>query len=396
MIHSLVDPQHTGIMIALMPRPEDARRLALEGGVAVDNLHVTLFYFGDASAMPLDRRTWLVEDVRVAASRFTPLRGKTFGAGIFNPTGDEPALVLNVGGEALEEFRLALDGMLWPSRDQHRPWAAHMTLAQPVAGVELPSPEALAARMGPVVFDRVRVAFAGQAVDIPLVESMAVVAARTARAIFEATRAGASITASRGVLPATKPGLAFTASRSSKPTVKVDGDVLTFPVVPFVQGVRRAANAPHPELYLTKEFEPALESALQMPVVFQHPHRAEVGYVSIHDPGPFDPFTGVIVGMLTAAKFADDRMVAEVAVWRSKFAQGGPEAEAVVMALETGQQQIEVSIGHFANVVPIGGFFDGEAYYGVHTDVLFDHLALLPVGTPGACTWEAGCGADRS
>jgi len=400
LVHAQADSEHTGVMIALVPRVEDAHRLALPGGEPLEELHVTLFYMGDASAMPLDTRGTLTMVVREIAALFTPLLGKTFGVGIFNPTGEKPCLILNVGGDAIAAFRQEIDWRVGSSSDQHRPWASHLTLRYFGEGESpaLPDEDAVAARMGPIVFDRVRIAFAGQAVDIPLVEPAVVTAARSARAIFEAERAGASITASRGVLPATRPTLNIIASRSAPAMAKVDGDVLTFPIVPFVQGVRRAANAPHPELYLTKEFARALDSAIRMPIVFQHPYRTDPDgsgrYVSIHD-GPFDQHTGVIVGMVTAAEFVGDRMVAQVAVWRSKFAQGGPEAIAVVQALETGLP-VEVSIGHFANVVPHGGFYEGEAYFGVHTDVLYDHCALLPLGTPGACSWDAGCGAGRA
>lgn len=395
LIHSLVhvqaDTQHTGVMIALVPRVEDAHRLALPGGEPPGELHVTLFYMGDASAMPLDTRGDLTMVVREIAALFTPLLCKTFGIGVFNPTGEKPCLILNVGGDAIAAFRREIDWRVGVASDQHRPWAAHLTLQyfSEDESPALPDTDAVAARMGQIVFDRVRVAFAGLAVDIPLVEPATVTAARSARAIFEAERAGAFV-ASRGAVPSTRPTLSIIASRSAPARAKVDGDMLTFPIVPFVQGVRRAANAEYPELYLTREFEKAIESALHMPVVFQHPYRTGSGYVSIHD-APFDEHTGVIVGMVTAVEFVDDRMHTQVAVWRSKFAQGGPEALAVAHALETGLP-VEVSIGHFANIVPHGGFHDGAPYFGVHTDVWFDHLAVLPLNQTGACSWDSGCG----
>ena len=37
----------SGAMIALMPTPEDAERLAIEGGEDAEQLHVTLYFLGD-------------------------------------------------------------------------------------------------------------------------------------------------------------------------------------------------------------------------------------------------------------------------------------------------------------------------------------------------------------
>ena len=51
----------SGAMIALMPTVADAERLAIEGGEAADQLHLTLYYLGD------DGTQWH-EDAREAAA----------------------------------------------------------------------------------------------------------------------------------------------------------------------------------------------------------------------------------------------------------------------------------------------------------------------------------------
>lgn len=56
------DGAHRGGMIALVPSAADAARLALPGGEPADELHVTLCYFGNASAMAFDERAAVVDE----------------------------------------------------------------------------------------------------------------------------------------------------------------------------------------------------------------------------------------------------------------------------------------------------------------------------------------------
>lgn len=384
--------EHSGIMVALVPTPEDAARLALETGEAADDLHVTLFYFGDASAMPLDQRRNLAYTVAAETARFGPLRAKLFGFGVFNPTGEKPALVLNVGGDAIADFRRELDWQLWVS-DQHRPWVAHLTLAYltPTSDVlSLPGLGELAARMGSVTFDRVRVAFAGEAVDIPFSDPF-VRAAENARAVYDATRA---IVAQRGALPARR--YAVCKGKAVKP--KVMGDTIELSVVAAVEGVRRPVNSEGPELVLASQLEASLEGAVGMPVAFDHPQVTTGGateWVSIADPRTFDAGTGVLVGASAAARIEETRMVVEVAASLAQMRTAGDAGVALAEALVAGETT-EVSLGYYAVTVPAAGIYAGEPYTGVHTEIEFDHLALLPLGVPGACSVQNGCGTSRA
>lgn len=217
-----------------------------------------------------------------------------------------------------------------------------------------------------------------------------IAAARAARVVHEAQRAGATLVAHRGVLDEHP---ALTAHRAAIPVVRIDGDQVTFPVVAFVEGVRRPSGASGAGLFLASEFARALPSAQGMPVVFRHPTR-DGHPVSVNDP-PFDPGTGVPVGFLIAEEFQGGRMLAQAAMWLSKLRQAGPEAAAVGEAIAAGQQ-VEVSIGHRSREHRSPGVFNGEAYDYAHTDIAFDHLALLPIGMPGACSCEMGCGTCRT
>lgn len=165
----------TGAMIALVPSEADLDRLTLPGGEPREQLHLTLLYLGnavDTDPATQDATTFAVGEVVT----LQPVVGATgFGAALWNPLGDDPAVVLNVGGEVLESVRetiLDTVGTVWSVDvpEQHCPWVPHVCLAytsdESVVGDAL-------ARVGPITFDRVRVAWAGRTTDFPLYASTA-------------------------------------------------------------------------------------------------------------------------------------------------------------------------------------------------------------------------------
>lgn len=168
---------HTGAMIALMPTVEDADRMALEGGEAAEQLHLTLYYLGDAADWTTEQQGDLISRVAAAARYLKPVPARAFGGAQWNPASDEPAWVWNVGDDldadgsrlmdAKYEITYALeDGHNGPDLpQQYTPWSPHVCAAYGQAADAL---KRMAERTGPVTFDRVRVAFAGQYTDIPL------------------------------------------------------------------------------------------------------------------------------------------------------------------------------------------------------------------------------------
>lgn len=167
----------TGAMVALVPSEQDAQRLAVDGGLPADELHLTLFYLGDASGYPASLQRGIVDAVRAAVARHRALELNAFGGALWNPQGDEPTWVLNVADpwegasqEPLSLLRKAVGDALtqvsgFSMPHQHTPWAPHVSLAQ---GADAADVDTLARRVGPVTFDHVRVAFGGRTVDIPL------------------------------------------------------------------------------------------------------------------------------------------------------------------------------------------------------------------------------------
>lgn len=171
------DGSHTsGAMIALMPTREDAERLAIEGGEPADQLHCTLRYLGKGADFDEAARTAIVDSVRMLAEGMPPITSKLFGAAHWNGNGDEPSWVWSVGddpehGQSLEAARgMAEEALLMAPMDvelppPHTPWVAHVCAAY---SAELDLIIELEERLGPITFDRVRVAFAGDHTDIPL------------------------------------------------------------------------------------------------------------------------------------------------------------------------------------------------------------------------------------
>lgn len=171
------DDKHNGAMIALVPR--EAEQLALPDFEPADELHVTLFYLGDAADITPTQInelvTRLAQDVR-SAGRAVPIFGRAFGVAHWNPESDYPAWVLNVGDAArddpsgLEALRESVEqvvngvGITYPA--QHSPWQPHICIAYSKDDLY----GELASRLGPVTFDTLRVAWGEYDIDIPLVD----------------------------------------------------------------------------------------------------------------------------------------------------------------------------------------------------------------------------------
>lgn len=167
---------HTGAMIALMPTEADAERLALDGGESADQLHLTLYYLGDAVDWSPEQQGNLISRVAAAARYLLPVGGRAFGSAQWNPASDEPAWVWNVGndndapGSTLEDAKYEITYALEDGYDdpelpqQYTPWSPHICAVYSQDEWH----RQLTDKVGPVTFDRVRVAFAGQYTDIPL------------------------------------------------------------------------------------------------------------------------------------------------------------------------------------------------------------------------------------
>jgi 2'-5' RNA ligase len=162
-VTAAADEPHTGGMIALVPA--DPGALVVEGGDPSEQLHLTLAYLGeDVTGWSVEQRAEVLDAVRRLAAATPPVEAEIMGHAAFNPTGAndrEPCAVYLVSGEMLPALKgeaAAFDV------SEHPVFLPHVT-----AGYGL-DPSALS-YVGPVVFDRLRVALADEVTDIPLGES---------------------------------------------------------------------------------------------------------------------------------------------------------------------------------------------------------------------------------
>jgi 2'-5' RNA ligase len=165
------DQQHTGGMIALIPRAEQAEAMAVRGGDKPDELHLTLCYLGDdvtgwTSEMQ-NRVASLVADV--AARCTTPVEARTMGTATFNPDGHgghDPCAVFLVGDSRdIGEMRSAVVACAG-DQEQHEPFIPHITIGYGLNASKL-------GEVGPVTFDRIRLALGDKVYDFPLGEEKA-------------------------------------------------------------------------------------------------------------------------------------------------------------------------------------------------------------------------------
>ena len=157
----------SGAMIALIPAAEDAAALAVDGGEPVDQLHCTLLFLGEADMYNDQERAAIVDMCRQIAAVSEPVEAETFAVSMFNPTGDDPCVVYGLSGAELANLYDAVSADVDPGVEQHQPYVPHVTAVY-TADANLVGQ--LRDRCGVVMFDRLRVAFGTEVVDIPLGE----------------------------------------------------------------------------------------------------------------------------------------------------------------------------------------------------------------------------------
>jgi len=159
--------QHSGAMIALVPSVEDCARLAIDGYEPADVLHTTLVFLGDAANWSPEQRDALEQAVRVL-DFICPLSGSVMGHALFNPAGDEPCAVYLAEASGLSAMQSCTYGAiadnvdLPPIPEPYDTFLPHITAGYGLDVSKL-------TEVGPIRFDRIRIAFADTDVrDIPL------------------------------------------------------------------------------------------------------------------------------------------------------------------------------------------------------------------------------------
>jgi 2'-5' RNA ligase len=171
-----------GAMIALVPSEADIARLAVQGGEAPDQLHLTLLYLGDNADLEDIDRERLLGWAETFAAGWDAIGAEAFAPALFNPTGPEPCAVMLCSGADLAEFYETVladvSELVDLPEDLHAPWQPHVTLiyysgvvdGHVIAQDSMTSVSLvdLVDRTGAVTFDHLRLAFGGEVTDFRL------------------------------------------------------------------------------------------------------------------------------------------------------------------------------------------------------------------------------------
>lgn len=167
--------KRTGGMLALIPHIDDAQWHSVPGGEPVDDLHCTLFYFGedvtDVDPSELVRR--LDEYFDGYGPGFPVIYARTFGHALFNPDGAndrDPCAVYLIGdSKNIVPLRDDLLNIIyqWAAGaelpEQHEPYHPHVTAGYGLELDELQDPSQ-------ITFDVVALEWAGQSYHFLLVD----------------------------------------------------------------------------------------------------------------------------------------------------------------------------------------------------------------------------------
>lgn len=151
------------------------------------------------------------------------------------------------------------------------------------------------------------------------------------------------------------------------------------PVIPLVDGVIHASNAPHSEKVTAALMQAVLDQWEERPIYAGHPMIGGKPVASTANHGK------TAIGVVRNARVEKDRFKADA--WFDPTL-AGPE----MMARLASEEPIDISVGVFAETTPVPGNWNGRAYAAEWTSVIPDHLAILPIEERGACSWAMGCG----
>jgi hypothetical protein len=94
----------TGCIVCLVPDPDTAAALAVEGGLAPEELHLTLCLFGDTEVLGPIQRAEALLAVRDAAAVMAPLMGEISGIGRFT-NGEQDVIYASLDTPKLNELQ---------------------------------------------------------------------------------------------------------------------------------------------------------------------------------------------------------------------------------------------------------------------------------------------------
>ena len=352
-----------GVMVAWYPPPEVAAMLALPGGEAPEELHLTLFYAGtvaDLRDLDIARLIHVADEcLHIILGGFgADTDGRIGGLGRFNASAssdDKDVIYAVVDVPVLEMVRhrlcihMAEYGVAPASKHGFNP---HITLAYIEPGADWPITSIPTI---PISIGDLMVVVGGRRISM---YQMAANAAGDRMVI-------ANGTAGAGIRTETKDGRTY----------------LIAPAVAIVEGVLNN------ELVLADEFGRFPGAWNGIPLVIDHPE--EKGR-PISANTPEQPVYGRLFGV-----YVDDKKLHGEAWFDVVALEGeGKRGKAVLARLRAGEV-MELSTAYWRDLETAAGKFNGKSYSAVARNLRPDHLAILP-DKVGACSVREGCGVPRA
>jgi hypothetical protein len=167
---------------------------------------------------------------------------------------------------------------------------------------------------------------------------------------------------------------------------KVVGGVAyqVYPVIMLVEGVHHGLGS-DPVYYPPKVLEASTNHWNNMPVTIHHPVDASGAHVMCNTDGSIRMEWEV--GKVANVRWEEGKLKADLMINVKQVNSKQPE---LLTFLQNGGM-LEVSTGLLATDDATAGTWNGEDFSATITEIIPDHLALLPNST-GACSWNDGCG----
>lgn len=153
------------------------------------------------------------------------------------------------------------------------------------------------------------------------------------------------------------------------------------PVVMMVEGVHHGSKGPL--LYTENELSDSVSGWDGMPITLGHPKDDRGKFVSANIPSSLKE----IVGRVYNASMKGNKLTADAYIDITALKLLSSDAYEYILE----RKALDVSVGVFSREVGEQGDWNGEVYRAEATDIMPDHLALLP-NEEGACSWDDGCG----
>jgi len=170
-------------------------------------------------------------------------------------------------------------------------------------------------------------------------------------------------------------------------TGKLQGrDVLIAPTVLSVVGVQDGSNGPL--LYTAEELRKSVPKWNGVPVTIDHPDVHGPAGGSAAAP---EVWERQVVGTVFNTSFDGVRLKADLYLDVERLREVSPKTLDAVR----NKRPMEVSTGHFSTQLTPSGMFNGKEYGAIVSDIVPNHLALLP-DLIGACSIKDGCGMLRN